>query len=127
MVQSDALSRRPDHGIGEEHDNENMTLLPEELFLNLLDTDLQQRIAEAKDIDFDVNSVLQTLLNKGPNILRNDLSDWTIEETDKGNVLFYKGKNYIPKDKKLQRDILKMFHDHETAEHSRELETYNSV
>ena len=127
MVQSDALSRRPDHGIGEEHDNENMTLLPEELFLNLLDTDLQQRIAEAKDIDFDVNSVLQTLLNKGPNILWNDLSDWMIEEMDKGNVLFYKGKNYIPKDNKLRRDILKMFHDHETARHPRELETYNSV
>ena len=39
----------------------------------------------------------------------------------------YKGKNYIPKDNKLRRDILKMFHDHETARHPGELETYNSV
>ena len=66
-----------------------MTLLPEGLFLNLLDIDLQQQIAEAKDINFDVNLVLQTLLNKGPNIMRNDLFDWMIEKTDKGNILFY--------------------------------------
>src|SRR5271168_3969151 len=37
MIQSDALSRRPDHGEGNEQDNEEMIMLPEGLFLNLLD------------------------------------------------------------------------------------------
>ena len=43
------------------------------------------------------------------------------------NILFYKDKNYIPDDLDLWRDIVKMFHDHETAGHPGELETYNSV
>src|SRR6202522_4275736 len=37
MIQSDALSRRPDHGEGSEQDNNDMIMLPEGLFLNLLD------------------------------------------------------------------------------------------
>ena len=37
MIQSDALSRRPDHGEGSERDNDDMIMLPEGLFLNLLD------------------------------------------------------------------------------------------
>ena len=37
MIQSDALSRRPNHGEGTEQDNEDMIMLPEGIFLNLLD------------------------------------------------------------------------------------------
>jgi hypothetical protein len=37
MIQSDALSRRPDHGEGNKQDNDDMVMLPEGLFLNLLD------------------------------------------------------------------------------------------
>jgi hypothetical protein len=37
------------------------------------------------------------------------------------NILFYKEKNYIPKDIDLRQDIAKMFHDHETAGHPGEL------
>ena len=40
MVQSDALSRRPDHGTNEEHDNEDITMLPTEIFIDLIDTEL---------------------------------------------------------------------------------------
>ena len=35
MILSDALSHQPDHGIGAELDNEDVTLLPETLFVNL--------------------------------------------------------------------------------------------
>ena len=42
-------------------------------------------------------------------------------------MIFYKGKNYIPRDQDLRRDIVKMFHDHEMAGHPGELETYDSV
>ena len=41
MIQSDTLSRRPDFIPKEDHDNENRILLPKEMFINLLDTDLQ--------------------------------------------------------------------------------------
>ena len=50
-----------------------------------------------------------------------------MEKLDEGNVLFFKGKNYVPRDDELRKDILWMFHDHETAGHPGELETYNSV
>ena len=41
--------------------------------------------------------------------------------------MFYKGNNYIPKDQKLWQDIVRMFHNHQTAGHPGELETYNFV
>src|SRR5271168_3146578 len=37
MIQSDALSRWPNHGIGVEQDNEDMVSLPDNLFINLLE------------------------------------------------------------------------------------------
>ena len=45
------------------------------------------------------------------------LEDWRLENTNGRNILFYKGKNYIPKDTKLRWDIVKTFHDHQTAGH----------
>ena len=36
------------------------------MFINLLDTDLQARIAKAENYDFDVKNTLEMLLEKGP-------------------------------------------------------------
>ena len=127
MIQSDTLSQRPDFIPKEDHDNENRILLPEEMFINLLDMDLQARIANADNYDFDVKNALEMLLEKGPSTLQQDLEDWRLEQHDGKNILFYKDKNYVPNDLELRRDILKMFHDHKTAGHPGELETYNSV
>jgi transposase InsO family protein len=127
MIQSDTLSRRPDYGSDEDHDNEDIILLPDNLFINLLDTDLQERITKTKDMDIEVKETLDHLLKKGPSNLQKDLSDWKIEEINGKTTLFYKGKNYVPKDQELRRDIVKMYHDHETAGHPGELETYNSI
>ena len=65
MILSDALSRRPDH-CPEEDENEEAILLPDSLFLNLLDITLQDRIANAKDYDFDVTNAIAILLEGGP-------------------------------------------------------------
>ena len=40
MVQSDTLSQRPDHGIDESTGREEQTLLPDNMFINLIDIDL---------------------------------------------------------------------------------------
>ena len=102
-------------------------MLPENLFIHLIDTNLQNRIAECKDMDKDATDALITLLDQRSTLLRTGLEDWTTEKFRDKNVLFFKGKNYIPKDETLQQDIAKMFHDHETAGHPGELEMYNAI
>ena len=127
MIQSDTLSRRPDHGIDESMKNEEQILLPENLFINLLDTELQERILKAGDLNSDIRTTLETIMGTAPSNLQHDVSDWKIETVNGQKTIFYQGKNYIPEDTDLRRDIVKMFHDHETAGHPGELETYNAV
>jgi hypothetical protein len=73
MVQSDALSRQPDYGAEEQFDDEKKTVLPENLFINLLDTELQERMLNGKEIDLDIKNAMETLLKEGPTNLQNDL------------------------------------------------------
>jgi hypothetical protein len=127
MVQSDALYRRPDYGAEEQFDNKEKTVLPENLFINLLDMELQEKILNRKEINLIVKNAMETLLEEGPTNLQHDLYDWKIEEIDGRQTIFYKEKNYFPKDQELQWDIVKMYHDHEMAGHPGELETYNRV
>ena len=80
-----------------------MVMLPENMFINLLDTDLQERILNRKELDIDMKNAMETLLQEGPTSLKNNLEDWKIEE------------------------VAKMYHDHKTAGHPGELETYNLI
>jgi hypothetical protein len=57
-------------------------VLPENLFINLLDTELQERILNRKGIDLDVKNTMETLLEEGPTNLQNDFYNWKIEEID---------------------------------------------
>ena len=86
-----------------------------------------RKILNGKELDTDMKNAIERLLQEGPTSLKNDLEDWKIEEVDGRKTIFYKGKNYIPKDQELQRDVVKMYHNHETAGHPGELETYNST
>ena len=104
-IQADALSRRPDL-CPEGTDNENMVGLPEHLFTNLIDTKLQRRIANTENMDYDVVEAIKGLLGEGPNEAKKDLEDWEVEEFKGKNILFCKGKNYIPNNGELQRDII---------------------
>ena len=51
-------------------------LLPENMFVNLMDLHLQDRIANTDKYDYDVKNALELLLENGPNSLRQDLEDW---------------------------------------------------
>ena len=79
-----------------------MIMLSENMFINLLDTKLQERILDGKELDVDVKSAMETLLQEGPTSLKNNLKDWKIEEVDRRKMIFHKGKNYIPKDQELR-------------------------
>ena len=64
MVQSDALSRWPDFTPEEDTDNENVVMLPETIFVNLIDTELQERILTCKKFDSDAMEALKVLLEE---------------------------------------------------------------
>ena len=59
------------------------------MFVNLMDLDLQDRIAST-------DKALELLLDSRPNSLRQDLEDWRLEKHGERNILFYKDRNYIP-------------------------------
>jgi RNase H-like domain found in reverse transcriptase len=126
MILLDALSRRPDH-CPEEDETKEEILLPDNLFLNLLDVNLRDRITKNKEYDFGVTKAIELLQEEGPTSIQNNLEDWKIEEVDDQKMIFYKGKQYVLKNQELRWDILNLFHDHETAGHPEELETYNLV
>src|SRR5277367_5168266 len=125
-ILADALSRRPDL-CPDEPDNKDIVMLPEHLFVNLIDMDLQRRIASSGDMDFDAAEAIKGLLEQGPTTLRHDLGDWEIEDFEGRNILFFKGKNYVPQDADLRRHVVKSYHDHLTAGHPGELQTLNAV
>ena len=91
-IQADTLSRRPDL-CPEGTDNENVIVLSEHLFANLIDTKLQRRIANTGNMDYDAAEAIKGLLGEGPNKVKKDLEDWEVEE--------FEGKNYILNDGQL--------------------------
>jgi hypothetical protein len=99
-IQADSLSRRPDL-CPQGTDNKDIIVLLEHLFVNLIDMELQKRIANAKNMDYDVAEAIKELLKQGPSEAKKDLVDWEVEEFEGENVLFYKGKNYVPIDAEL--------------------------
>ena len=66
IIQSDTLSRRPDFTPEEDTDNENVTMLPDELFIGLIDVELQEWILACKKLDSDTMEALKVLLEEGP-------------------------------------------------------------
>jgi hypothetical protein len=49
MVQSDALSRQPNYGTDKQIEEEDKVVLPDNLFINLLDTELQELLLLSSD------------------------------------------------------------------------------
>jgi hypothetical protein len=101
IILSDALSRRPDH-CPEEDETKEEILLPDDLFLNLLDVNLRDRITKNKEYNFDVTRAIELLQEEGPTSIQNNLEDWKIEEVDDKKTIFYKGKQYVLKDQELR-------------------------
>ena len=98
-----------------------MTLLPDTLFLNLLDLTLQDRVLNLGQLD----NFLKTFSIDDPPF--GTLDNWKLKLIDGKNTLFYRGQNYVPDDLNLRCNIVRMLHDHEMAGHPGEAETLVSV
>ncbi len=127
MVQSDALSCWSDFYLDEDNDNEDVTLLPDNLFVNLIDLDLQRRIAASDTYDWTAADAIKLLQADGPTEAQADLSDWTVDHIDDKPILFYRDKCYVPKDLEIRQEIVAWYHNIPIARHPGELETYNAL
>ena len=94
MVQSYTLSQRPDLCPDKDNDNENIIMLPDDMFLNLIDTNLQEKIAMSNDLDGNAAEALKPLLEQGPTTMTVGLNNWT-KLKPKMDETFYSTKGRI--------------------------------
>ena len=113
MIQSDALSRCPDHVPEKDTDNEDIVLLPDKLFIKLINTELARLIELAATSDEFVKDMDKVLSTKGVPPIKSNLLDWKIE----GRVLFYRDRCYIPDNPKVWKMIVQQIHDSPMTRH----------
>lgn len=104
MIQSDALSRRPDYG---EAEIEETILLPDSIFLRNIDIDLKDKIVIAMDQDSLARDAIQAIKEFGIPPLRTALVEWKLKD----GLLYFKNKVYIPENLDLRREVLSRHHD----------------
>ena len=86
MIQSDALSRRPD--LCPEEDKE-VIVLSNKLFINLVDLELQKKILSSEDYDTEATDTIKPLIEDGPTNLQKELGAWAVQEINRKNLLFF--------------------------------------
>lgn len=114
MVQSDALSRREDHIPEEDNDNEDRTLLPDTVFLQVIDANLRTQIATSVIKDEIVKDTVQVLKTQGPFPMKSSLQDWKV---DNDGLIFFRNKCYVPQDQELRKNITDKYHKSPSAGH----------
>lgn len=122
LAQADTLSRRSDHDTGA-HDNEDLVMLPDELFTKAVHVELQERIRETVSRDKTVMESINNAwhLKKEPLIGKKE--DWKMDE----GIVLFKDKVYIPPDDNLRREIVKNHHDPPIMGHPGIQKTYKLV
>ena len=88
----DALSHLVDPDISS--DNNNVTLLPDDLFICAIDTALVDKITSSTSTDLLVLDALNSLSNGSPLFPRSSLTDWHFS----ASCLYFKNHLYIPPD-----------------------------
>jgi hypothetical protein len=78
MIQSDALSRRPDYVPEANENNKEMVLLSDELFLQQIDLGTRDVIIEAIMKDDFPNKAIVALKEKGTLPIKSDLGAWEL-------------------------------------------------
>ncbi|ESK83201.1 hypothetical protein Moror_3299 [Moniliophthora roreri MCA 2997] len=81
MMQADTLSRLNNKSKEEDNDNEDVVLLPEQLFVKGINLDLGTEIAERLGPDDFYKSALEQLLHQGMPPIKSALSDWEIRDS----------------------------------------------
>jgi transposase InsO family protein len=121
MILSDSLSRRADAEELKEKDR-TAILLPDNLFVQILDTEFSKALANIKNEEYDKSVLerLRYLLNEPEEID----PDWRVIKDNGQPIILYQNRKYVPRNNKLRREVLQQYHDHETAGHPGAATTY---
>lgn len=143
MIQSDALSRRADYIHGEDTDNENRILLPDDifiklinvdqddhnnslpdnLFISLIDLELADDLKKAIQEDELFAKALEALKTTGTPPIKSNLSDWKFED----DLLFFKDRCYVAPNVTLRKNIVQRYHDEKPSGHPGCLKTQELI
>ncbi|ESK86423.1 pro-pol protein [Moniliophthora roreri MCA 2997] len=123
MVQSDALSRRTDHVQGIDNDNEDVILLPEQLFVNVIDVELQDKLRDRLGTDDFHKMTLESLTTHGVPPIKSALTNWEVNDS----LIRFKGRVYILDDVVLRREITKTIHEGQPFGHPGQFGTLDLV
>jgi hypothetical protein len=120
LMQADALSRFSKDQVSDKEDNRQVQVLKPEHFIRATKAhfvpevdSLGDRICWASLREAEVIEGLKSIDKTAPKALTNGTAMW---EEDNGFV-YYKGRLYVPNDRKLRQDVVKSCHDAILAGH----------
>jgi len=130
MGKADGLSRRPDWERGVERDNEEQTLVKREWLearvaevseVVIDGVDILDRIRKNEAKDDEVVKAVEEMKRAGVKVLRDE--EWREHE----GLMLKEGKVYVPKDKKLRAEVIRLHHDMPVGEHGGQWKTTELV
>ena len=128
MGKADGLSRRPDWKVGVDRNNKNQVVIKEnwihslqEVVIEGPEVNIVERIKKARGKDENVVRVVEEMKRAKIKELRGE--EWKIE----GELVLKEGKIYIPKDKELRAEVIRLYHDVLAAEHRGQWKTVELV
>ena len=101
---ADALSRCPNHIPLNDDDNKDITLLPDEKFIAVIDIDTQESITTSKKYDPLSTTMFKALLAQKPELVD---KRYSIYPTNHRPLLLFKNRVVIPDDYILHHDIIR--------------------
>jgi len=114
MGKIDGLSRRPDWEVGVEKDNEEQMLVKKEWLevkrvrvteVIIKGVDLLDKVRKCEAKDNKVIKAMEEMKRAGVKMLRDE--EWY----QKDGLILKEGKVYVPKDKKLRAEVIRLYHD----------------
>jgi len=130
MGKVDGLSRRPDWEVGIEKDNEEQVLVKKEWLevkrikiaeVIIEEVDLLDKVRKCEAKDDEVVKAVEEMKKAGVRIPRDE--EWH----QKDGLMLKEEKVYVPKDKKLRAEVIRLYHDMPVGGHRGQWKTVELV